>query len=593
MRLPLLPKIWLSTSVALTALFGLTGLVLQRQSLRSTVETLRGEIRDSFQAYESLWKARSETLGAISSVMSTHTAVRDVFRTGHAPTIKETAGEMWSAVSDQLRESAFFAVSEPDGTTVTVLESSSVGRLPNRWPITQTVLRAAPKQASGFFVLNDELYQLVLTPVYLDSTRGQELSKVLVAGFVVNHLVAQRLKASTGGSDFLFVSGDKVVASTLNDRATGVLRGSLAGGTNPELVSDGVSEYAVLERNLVDLQERPIGRLYILRSMDTARERLSALQRYLFFMWLGAVALGLAASYFLARRLVEPIRRLDRAAEEVTRQNYDIHVEVGSRDELGRLAATFNSMCSSLQAARRELIRQERISTIGRMTSSIVHDLRNPLAAIYGGAEMMVDTDLTPVQVRRIASNIYRSSRKIQEMLQDLLNLTRGKSTRRESCLLAEVIEAGIEPLRNTAQQNNVEVVCEVPADLELPLERARVERVFMNLVGNALEVMPGGGRIHIFSRDYGDTVEVDVADDGPGIPSGIRGQLFQPFATFGKKNGLGLGLALSRQSVLDHGGDLWAVDKSPPGATFRVRFPKTEAAPVSVSSGEQLQTRS
>ncbi len=78
------------------------------------------------------------------------------------------------------------------------------------------------------------------------------------------------------------------------------------------------------------------------------------------------------------------------------------------------LGATFNSMCASVQSARQELIRQERISTIGRMASSIVHDLRNQLASIYGGAEMMVDTDLSQAQVKRVAANIYKSSRRIQ-----------------------------------------------------------------------------------------------------------------------------------------------------------------------------------
>ena len=88
-------------------------------------------------------------------------------------------------------------------------------------------------------------------------------------------------------------------------------------------------------------------------------------------------------------------------------------------DELGRLAAAFNAMCGSIQNARQNLIRQERIATIGRMSTSIVHDLRNPLAAIYGGAEMLVDGGLSPAQVQRLSGNIYRSSRRMQQMLQE------------------------------------------------------------------------------------------------------------------------------------------------------------------------------
>ena len=100
----------------------------------------------------------------------------------------------------------------------------------------------------------------------------------------------------------------------------------------------------------------------------------------------------------------------------------------GGNDELGRLARTFNAMCESIQDARQELIRRERISTIGRLSSSIVHDLRNPLASIYGGAEMLVDSDLAPTQMKRLAANIYRASRRIQELLADLVNVSRGRS---------------------------------------------------------------------------------------------------------------------------------------------------------------------
>lgn len=577
MKLSLLSKIWLSTSVALTLLFAITGILLQRQAASSTTATLEDEIRDSFQAYESLWKSRSQTFAAVASVLSIHPVVRNAIQTRHALTINDAAGELWKKVPEQLRESAFFAVTEPDGTLVTSLDVGPTSRLPKNWPMVKAVLPQFPNQASGFVMLDNELYQLVITPVYVDDTRGSALSKVLATGFVVNSLVAQRLKADTGGSEFLFVSGDRVFASTLNPRATGVLTPQLASVRSGELVSDGVSEYALLSRDLVDLYGRPIGRLGILRSFDVARGRIGSLQRYLVFMWLGAIALGLGGSYLLSHRLVQPIRQLDRAAAEVARQNYDFRVEVSSEDELGRLSKTFNSMCASLQAARRELIRQERISTIGRMASSIVHDLRNPLAAIYGGAEMMVDTDLSPNQVKRVATNIYKSSRRIQEMLQELLDTTRGRSGRREPCLLGEVIDSGIEPLQATAQQKNVRIVTEVPGSVELPLERARIERVFMNLIGNALEAMTDGGEITVRAVEDTGYVRIDVSDNGPGIPRDVRAQLFQPFATFGKKNGLGLGLALSRQTVLDQGGDLWVVDKEPPGATFSIRLPKPE----------------
>ena len=99
-------------------------------------------------------------------------------------------------------------------------------------------------------------------------------------------------------------------------------------------------------------------------------------------------------TYLVARKIMQPVAELDRAAAEIAKQNYDYRINVYSQDELGALGETFQSMCESIRAAREELIRRERIATIGQLSTSIVHDLRNPLAAIYAGAEMLVDSNL-------------------------------------------------------------------------------------------------------------------------------------------------------------------------------------------------------
>jgi len=350
-------------------------------------------------------------------------------------------------------------------------------------------------------------------------------------------------------------------------------------------VSDGVIEYSPLIRPLLDIDGKPIGELCILRSFEAASERLKALQRNIILLWFFGVAVGLLLTYLLARMIVRPLTDLDRAAAEVARQNYDCELPVTSEDELGRLARTFNTMCASIRNAREELIRQERISTIGRLSSSIVHDLRNPLAAIYGGAEMLVDSELTPAQMKRLAGNIYRSSRRIQELLQDLLNTSRGKVEKAEACKLHEVVAAAVESSSAAASSQGVRIEVNVPESFEVALERDRMERVFLNLIDNALEVMPEGGAIRIAATVERGSVVVSVADTGPGIAPEIRDRLFHPFVTKGKKNGLGLGLALARQTVLDHGGDMWTEQAPRGGACFKIRLPMAGAAMEAVHS--------
>jgi len=278
-------------------------------------------------------------------------------------------------------------------------------------------------------------------------------------------------------------------------------------------------------------------------------------------------------TYLVARKLMHPVAELDRAAAEISRQNFDYELKINSQDELGRLAETFQSMCESIRQAREELIRQERITTIGQLSTSIVHDLRNPLAAIYAGAEMLVDSDLPEEQTRRLARNIYRASRGIQDMLQQLLDVSRGRSSGGEMCSLSEVITAAWDGIAPSNDSLGIELVADVPAELECRMERARMERVFSNLFENAIEAMRSSGRISVRSTVESGSIVIRVEDTGPGISPSVRRRLFQPFVTAGKKNGLGLGLALSRQTLLDHGGEMWA-DGDGPGACFYLRLP-------------------
>jgi signal transduction histidine kinase len=574
-RLSLLWKILLSTSVAITGLFAVTGWIVEKNALDTTTRSLEEEVQASFQAYRSLWQSRLSRLASVSLILSQMSDVRKAFGTGDQATIHDTAGELWSKVSE---ENALFLVSDPRGRLVASLSGVPESDAWHQLAVVAQAAKSFPEQATGFMLKEGRLYQVAVTPVYVQSSRGLGLLDVLVAGYNVDHLVAQRLKESTGGSEFLFLSSGRVIASTLNPRATGELAKAIASGAGRTIhrISDGVTEYAPLVTPLQDIEGHTIGELWIFRSFENARQALMVLRRNIILLGLLAVLAGLGLTYLLARNIMRPVEKLDRAAAEVARQNYDYRVPVDSRDELGRLAETFNNMCASIQSARRELIRHERISTIGRLSSSIVHDLRNPLAAIYGGAEIMVDSEIAPPQLKRLAGNIYRASRRIQELLQDLVNVGRGKTEGAEVCRLYEVAAAACDSLAPAAEAQGVTVRIEVPESIELPIERARVERVFINLVDNALEAMPAGGAIHIGATVDSDAATIHVTDTGPGISPDIREHLFQPFVSSGKKNGLGL--ALSRQTILDHGGDMWVESEPGRGARFFIRLPLSRA---------------
>jgi signal transduction histidine kinase len=212
---------------------------------------------------------------------------------------------------------------------------------------------------------------------------------------------------------------------------------------------------------------------------------------------------------------------------------------------------------------------QEGIYKIGWLSSSIAHDLRNPLGTIYAGAEMLMDVDTTPAQVKRLAANIHRAAGRMQELLTDLVSAARGSGPAVEICDVREVIGAALA----VVDPQNIQILVDAPDAIQTPLVRFRMERVFVNLIANSMEAMPVGGTIRITVQKAGNFVRVELEDSGPGIPREIRDRLFEPFVTAGKENGLGLGLAFCRQTILEHGGEIWS-EPVATGARFVIRLP-------------------
>ena len=205
--------------------------------------------------------------------------------------------------------------------------------------------------------------------------------------------------------------------------------------------------------------------------------------------------------------------------------------------------------------------------------ASMVHDLRNPLTAIHGGAELLVGSRLSQPQIHRIARNMYGASLRMKELLDEFLSRWASRERETELCDLRNLIAGAVEKIAVIAESQSVRIVQSLPDRLVLAVERQRMQSVVVNLLVNALEAMPAGGIIDISAVFDELSVVVQVSDSGPGISPEIRHRLFQPFATAGKANGLGLGLALSRQAVIDHGGEMWA-ESSRGGARFSFRLP-------------------
>lgn len=573
-RMPLQWRLFVATSITITFLFVFAGWGLQNYALSVADQSVRAEIRASIQAYEALWKARTQVLSATTALMGAMSDVRAAFMTRDERTIHDSAGELWSRISDQ---SAAFVVLDPEGQVITSLAAGGHDFALPQIPLKQVRARF-PRQLAGYLRQDTKLFYVVLTPVYVQTSDEAMLLNVLCAGFRIDNRVADELKRLAPASDVAFLDGQRVFASTLESRFGPMPAAALrpASGSDRERLHG--EEFISLGEPLADVMGAPLAELRILHSYEPVQASLGNLRRSLASAWLATVVVALLVSLLITQRLLDPIRVLDRAAAEITSRNYSYRVPVHGDDELSRLAATFNEMCDSIERARADLIRQEQMDTIGRLGSSLVHDLRNPLAAIYGGAEMLIDGQLPAEHTKRIASNIYRASHRMQELLRDLLNVSRGETSNLEPCRLRDIVEAAAESIEPISAGLRLKI--SIPETTEVIVDRTRAERVFTNLLSNAAEAMPeGGGDVFVHAKDEAEDLIVFVEDTGPGVPEEVRAQLFRPFVTAGKRSGLGLGLTFSRQTMLELGGDLQLLSDSRSGACFRLRFPKAPAA--------------
>jgi signal transduction histidine kinase len=239
--------------------------------------------------------------------------------------------------------------------------------------------------------------------------------------------------------------------------------------------------------------------------------------------------------------------------------------------EISRRLRDFN------QLHLREIIQAERLAVVGNFARSILHDLKNPLTVISLAAEALERPGISPERHAQSLGYIHMQVQHIKEMIGDILEFTQGASAKAAftaadyrqfvSQLLPELVaDAGIKSVRLEPQNE--------PPAIPLRLEPRRLRRVFFNLLHNAVDVMPGGGRLLLrFRRDENEVI-TEMEDTGPGLAPEIVDRLFQPFATHGKSHGSGLGLSICKKIVEDHGGRIGVRPEPGRGAIFFFTLP-------------------
>jgi two-component system NtrC family sensor kinase len=329
----------------------------------------------------------------------------------------------------------------------------------------------------------------------------------------------------------------------------------------------------------------------------------------------GAAIIALFVWIAIRTVLHKPLMRLHEGTKHLSEGELGYQIPVESVDELGELAQAFNRMSSQLQAAQREItswthtlehrveqktselqrtqqqiLQVERMIAIGKMSAVVAHEINNPLAGILTYAKLIkkwiqrgIRDEAQRIEAIESLDLIASESKRCGELLQNLLSFSRTSPMNLSLSDLNTVIARTIRLAEHNAEMNGVLLQVDLERDIPpLQCDAAQIEQVALALIINAIDAMPHGGNLWISTRTLPDEhLELQVRDDGVGIPPEILPQIFDPFTTtkeVGK--GVGLGLAVSKGIVERHGGRIEVNSDLGVGTTFRIILPMRVAQP-------------
>jgi len=224
-----------------------------------------------------------------------------------------------------------------------------------------------------------------------------------------------------------------------------------------------------------------------------------------------------------------------------------------------------------------ELMRSERLSTVGTMANSIIHDIKSPMTVILSCADLIRMRSADP-DINDFVGLINKAVDKMLDMTQELLDFARGESSLQFERLPANAVFAEIDDELRGAMGPKVHVVREDDCRVEIMVDAGRFARVLLNLVKNAVDAMPQGGILRLtVQQDAAGRVVFQVSDTGVGISDELMSRLFEPFVTHGKSKGTGLGLAIAKSVVQAHHGVITARSKPGAGAVFEISLPAAD----------------
>ena len=290
--------------------------------------------------------------------------------------------------------------------------------------------------------------------------------------------------------------------------------------------------------------------------------------------------------YFITRGVVYPISKFIKGANAIAGGDLNQHIKLNSKDEIGNLATAFNNMAEELkkmQKMQEELRKLDRLSALGQLAAEVAHEVKNPLGIIKNSAQILESNPLDEAKRREAVSFVIEEAERINRVIDNFLQSAKPPRMKKEKTNIIDVLNRTTRLISDTLTKNNIEVIKDY--NDSIPLIRAdpsQLQQLFLNLILNAIESMPKGGKLKISTQFENQKtslqlkdnwVRIVFSDTGCGVPKKLQMKIFEPFYTT-REHGTGLGLSIARKIVESHGGKITLESKLGKGSNFSILFP-------------------
>lgn len=306
------------------------------------------------------------------------------------------------------------------------------------------------------------------------------------------------------------------------------------------------------------------------------------------FLGITFVGIIIAAtiSYFLANRVVQPIRHLVLASKRIAGGDLDYKVKLKVKDEIRDLAEAFNFMASSLkdrdeqlkERATQTIMKSERLATIGQLAAGVAHEINNPLGGILSYSHLVLEDTDTEDPRRKNLEKIVVQATRCREIVKGLLDFARQTEPEMSIANVNEILNKALALVEKQVLFHNIKVSKYLSPDpIEVMVDTSQIQQVFINIIINAAESLEGQGELVFKTKktEDGNFALVEFTDTGSGIPEGNIEKLFDPFFTTKEVgHGTGLGLAISYGIIERHKGLIEVESEVGKGTTFIVSMP-------------------